>query len=53
MVSDTDQLPGRRYEQIGRGYAAVRREDPRIAAIVQEALGVARTIVNVGAGAGS
>jgi SAM-dependent methyltransferase len=53
VVSDTDQLPGRRYEQIGRGYAAVRREDPRIAAIVQEALGDARTIVNVGAGAGS
>jgi SAM-dependent methyltransferase len=52
-VSDIDQPPGRRYEQIGHGYAAVRREDPRIAAIIHEALGNARTVVNVGAGAGS
>jgi SAM-dependent methyltransferase len=44
---------GRRYERIGHRYAAVRREDPRIAAIVHEALGDARTVVNVGAGAGS
>jgi SAM-dependent methyltransferase len=53
VVGDIDQLPGRRYERIGHGYAAVRREDPRIAAIVHEALGDARTVVNVGAGAGS
>jgi SAM-dependent methyltransferase len=52
-VSNIDQLPGRRYERIGHGYAAVRREDPRIAAIIQQALGGARTVVNVGAGAGS
>jgi len=45
--------PGTRYERIGRGYAAVRREDPRIAAILHEALGNARSVVNVGAGAGS
>jgi SAM-dependent methyltransferase len=31
----------------------VRREDPRIAAAIGEALGDARTVVNVGAGAGS
>jgi SAM-dependent methyltransferase len=48
-----DELPGPRYEQIGHGYAAVRREDPRIAAIIHAALGDARTVVNVGAGAGS
>jgi SAM-dependent methyltransferase len=52
-VSTTDKLSGRRYERIGHGYAAVRREDPRIAAIIHAALGDARTVVNVGAGAGS
>ena len=52
-MSTVDRLPGRRYEQIGHGYAAVRREDPRIAAIIHEALGDAATVVNVGAGAGS
>jgi SAM-dependent methyltransferase len=44
---------GTRYEQIGHGYATTRREDPRIAAVVHGALGDARTVVNVGAGAGS
>jgi SAM-dependent methyltransferase len=47
------ETPGRRYERIGHGYAAVRREDPRIAVAILEALGGARTVVNVGAGAGS
>jgi SAM-dependent methyltransferase len=42
-----------RYDAIGSGYAATRREDPRIAAMIYEALGDARTVVNVGAGAGS
>ena len=42
-----------RYDVIGAGYAATRREDPRIAARIQVALGAARTVVNVGAGAGS
>jgi SAM-dependent methyltransferase len=41
------------YEQKGPGYASQRRTDPRIAALVTEALGDAKTIVNVGAGAGS
>ena len=41
------------YEQHGAGYAAVRRPDPRIAARVHAALGASRTVVNVGAGAGS
>jgi len=44
---------GERYEEIGHGYARLRREDPRIAARIQAALGDARTVVNVGAGAGS
>lgn len=41
------------YDRHGHGYAAVRRPDPRIAALVHAALGDARTIINVGAGAGS
>ncbi|HEX2203147.1 MAG TPA: class I SAM-dependent methyltransferase [Longimicrobium sp.] len=41
------------YDRIGVGYAAHRRPDPRIAARITEALGGARTVVNVGAGAGS
>jgi SAM-dependent methyltransferase len=44
---------GTRYERIGRGYARLRREDPRIAERINAALGDARTVVNVGAGAGS
>jgi SAM-dependent methyltransferase len=41
------------YEVHGRGYAQRRRADPRIAARIEAALGDARTVVNVGAGAGS
>jgi SAM-dependent methyltransferase len=42
-----------RYDRIGRTYAQTRGTDPRIAALVWEALGDARTVVNVGAGTGS
>ena len=42
-----------RYDAIGTTYAATRREDPRIAALIHAALGDARTVVNVGAGTGS
>jgi SAM-dependent methyltransferase len=41
------------YDQIGRNYAQFRRPDPRIAAAIREALGDARTVVNVGAGTGA
>lgn len=41
------------YDEIGVGYAAWRRPDPRIAARIADALGPARTVLNVGAGAGS
>ena len=41
------------YDRIGASYAATRRADPRIAAQVWAALADARTVVNVGAGAGS
>jgi SAM-dependent methyltransferase len=42
-----------RYERIGHGYAARRREDPEFARRIHAALGDARTVLNVGAGAGS
>jgi hypothetical protein len=41
------------YAQHGQGYVNKRRTDPRIAALVHKALGAARTVLNVGAGAGS
>ena len=41
------------YDAKGQGYAGRRRTDPRIAAQIHAALGQARTILNVGAGAGS
>lgn len=44
---------GDRYDAIGSGYAAHRRPDARIAAAILDALGDARTVVNVGAGTGS
>ena len=42
-----------RYDTIGRGYADVRRPDPRIAALITAALGDVMSVLNVGAGAGS
>lgn len=42
-----------RYDTIGFGYAATRRQDPRLFARIVAALGDAKSIVNVGAGAGS
>ena len=41
------------YDIIGIDYARLRKADPRIAAAIISALGPARTIINVGAGAGS
>jgi SAM-dependent methyltransferase len=42
-----------RYDDIGRGYTRTRREDPRFREQIHAALGDARTVVNIGAGAGS
>ncbi|MFS0701176.1 class I SAM-dependent methyltransferase [Cellulomonas sp. 179-A 4D5 NHS] len=41
------------YERHGQDYAALRTTDPRIEARVHAALGGSRTVLNVGAGAGS
>jgi SAM-dependent methyltransferase len=46
-------VPGASYDELGVGYAVRRRADPRIASAIRSALGDARTVVNVGAGAGS
>ena len=41
------------YDESRAGYSTTRRADPRIAALLGRALGDARTVLNVGAGAGS
>ena len=41
------------YDTIGSGYAELRQADPHIEAALHAALGPARSILNVGAGAGS
>ena len=41
------------YDAIGCGYVVTRQPDPRIARAIREALGEARTGLNVGAGTGS
>lgn len=41
------------YDRIGRTYTALRRPDPRIAAPIHAALGHARRVLNIGAGAGA
>jgi len=46
-------VPSRLYDLIGTGYGRVRRADPRIATAIEQALGDARTVLNVGAGTGS
>lgn len=46
-------MPRAIYDTIGRSYATQRRPDPRIEAQLVAALGDARSVLNVGAGAGS
>lgn len=42
-----------KYDTIGIDYADLRKPDPRIAAMIEQALGPARSVLNVGAGTGS
>lgn len=44
---------GTSYDTIGVNYSALRKPDPRIAGMIGRALGSAKTVLNVGAGAGS
>jgi SAM-dependent methyltransferase len=46
-------VSGSQYDLLGRGYARTRRPDPRIAKRIDEGLGEAQAVLNVGAGAGS
>jgi SAM-dependent methyltransferase len=41
------------YERLGLTYRQARRADPRITAVIADAIGDARSVVNVGAGTGS
>lgn len=41
------------YDRMGIDYSEIRRADPRLEAAIWEALGDARSVLNVGAGAGS
>jgi SAM-dependent methyltransferase len=41
------------YDIIGVDYSDLRKPDPRIADVIERALGPAKTVLNVGAGAGS
>ncbi len=42
-----------KYDTIGANYAELRKPDRRIAQIIENALGAAQTVLNVGAGTGS
>jgi SAM-dependent methyltransferase len=44
---------GAKYDTVGSNYAELRKPDPRVARIIERALGPAQTILNVGAGTGS
>jgi SAM-dependent methyltransferase len=44
---------GAKYDTIGSNYAELRKPDPRVARIIERALGPAQTVLNVGAGTGS
>jgi SAM-dependent methyltransferase len=46
-------VPPALYDSLGGGYSAVRVPDPRIAAVIRAAIASARSVVNIGAGAGS
>ena len=41
------------YDTIGINYSDLRKPDPRIARVIERALGSAKTVLNVGAGTGS
>ncbi|HEX5309249.1 MAG TPA: methyltransferase domain-containing protein [Solirubrobacteraceae bacterium] len=52
-MSTTDGFRAATFQEIGIDYTVTRRADPRIAEQIHAALGDARSVVNVGAGAGA
>jgi SAM-dependent methyltransferase len=52
-VSPVPEWDDTDYATLAQNYAIRRRPDPAIAAQLQDALGTARTVINVGAGTGS
>ena len=42
-----------KYDDIGVNYSELRKPDPRIGAVIEQALQGAKTVLNVGAGTGS
>lgn len=53
MTTEAPAASDALYDRIGIGYSSVRRPDPRWAAAIRDAVGDARSVINVGAGAGS
>ncbi|MFJ5265053.1 class I SAM-dependent methyltransferase [Streptomyces sp. NPDC088387] len=53
MRTDDNSAGDVDYRTLGAGYTTYRRPDGRIARVIAEALGDARTVLNVGAGTGS
>src|SRR5215831_6475600 len=53
MIEDGQSIDETRYDSIGVGYSRCRREDPVLYEKIITALGSSKTVVNVGAGAGS
>jgi hypothetical protein len=52
-VDENREIERALYDRIGCSYTASRQTDPRLAALIWDALGDAETVLNVGAGAGA
>jgi SAM-dependent methyltransferase len=52
-VGENEDMERALYDRIGQSYSATRQTDPRLAALIWEALGDAETVLNVGAGLGA
>ena len=46
-------IPKHKYDEIGLNYAELRKPDMRIAKLIEDALGSAHTVLNVGAETGN
>ncbi|SOE25217.1 Methyltransferase domain-containing protein [Streptomyces sp. OK228] len=53
METAAADRPSATYDRIGIGYSDIRRPDPRLHALIGQALGSVHTVLNIGAGTGS